>query len=117
MTDKAGSTANIRRYTRRALTGYIILVIGGLFLFGQFESQNTKIAQISANQLSNRVANVSVWCGAINEGRNEDRARAAKSPPGTPPYKLKNLNCAQLEKETAQSGTKPSKSTKPKSGK
>lgn len=92
----------LERWKRSALVGFIILIAGVSLAFAKVEGVVSENKEAGQNQLNNRVANVHVWCGAINENRDEGRARALKTP-GAPPFKLKDLDCARIEYETAHS--------------
>lgn len=58
------------------------------------------VATSHARELHNRTSNVSVWCGAINEGRKE----GMRLHRGEAAYKLKLLDCKAIEAHTLTSG-------------
>jgi len=119
------SQEQFNHWRRRVLAGWAILLVGVGIGFARIESTAStgnetaktlaslveKNQKSSVNQLANRVANVGTWCGAINESRDEARRRAKIGPAGTPPYKLGDLNCKQLEEETAHSSVKTTQGT------
>lgn len=110
--------------SHKAIIGFAILLIGLCLVVYKLETQSTETNRNAVNishlvhenkesaerQLTNRVANVYTWCGAINEVRNESRYQSTHSHlKGVPPYRLKNLNCPKLANETAHSGKKSKK--------
>lgn len=100
-------------WRRNVIVGWIILLIGVGLGFARIESTANEAGntakglaslvsyneQAAKNQQINRTSNVAVWCGAINENRIEARRL------GGAQYSLPNLNCKQLEEQTARSST------------
>lgn len=74
-------------------------------LSGHLTAQQTQLKQSNLQQLKNRVINVAHWCGAINAGRDYDRAFVKATTDGHAQYTLPDLSCKRIENKTAISAT------------
>jgi hypothetical protein len=71
----------------------------------QIKALAVQVAASKKREAENNTTNVTVWCGAINEGRREGLRLHGNEPA----YKVRLLDCAKLEKNTALSATPVSK--------
>lgn len=80
---------------------FVIMSVGiaiGLSGYGLYKLESNR-----ANELHNRVANVHTWCTAINEGRKEGLRLHHKEKA----YKIRLLDCHELEVKTEHSVGEP----------
>jgi hypothetical protein len=91
----------VRRFVTPAVIGYLFLLAGVGFLATELHNQQQQLSAISTSQVNNRVSNVATWCNGINDTRDEARLQSAATNGRT--YKLLDLNCSELESNTAKS--------------
>jgi hypothetical protein len=94
------------------LAAGLVIAIGLAGLgFKLASSANDAVKASLANQTANRTKNVAVWCGSINQGRDYDRAFVRGVTRGRVKYRLGDLPCKALERNTLAS-TKPTAAQK-----
>lgn len=110
--------------SRRAILASIGLVILGVCFVSALAIDTIEVVRLNNHlsqqtrrlnadvqgQTRNREINVSVWCDAINQGRDYNRALVAHLTGGRKRYTLKNLPCQALERNTLASSKTASKS-------
>jgi hypothetical protein len=113
-TNEVLTVSEFRRWRRNVLVGYVFLVLGFATTFLKVEGDQKqgnenaealsglvgRLQKDESSQLANRARNVTVWCSAINEGRDFDRRLV-----GTfhIPYGLGDLPCSSLAAATKKS--------------